>query len=56
MRSHRRIDKTLQGGQISASIAAIDRAQEGAAVSLLGAQVRGKASHDLADLGKLPST
>ena len=50
---HRRIDETFQGGQISASIAAVDRAQEGAAVSLLGPQVRGKSPHHLANLGKL---
>ena len=50
------VDKTLQGGKISAPVAAVDRAQKGAAVSLLGAQVRGKSPHDLADLGKLLGT
>ncbi len=51
--SHRRVDEMLQGGQISAPIAAVHRPQEGATVSSLGTQVRRKAPHDLADFGKL---
>jgi hypothetical protein len=53
MRSHGGVDEALQGGQISTSIAAVDRAQESAAVSLFGTQVRRESPHDLAHLGKL---
>src|SRR4051812_31107023 len=55
MRSHRCVDETFQGGKIGAAIAAIDRPQEGAAISLLSAQVRREAPHHLPDLGQLLS-
>ena len=47
------VDETLQSGQVGAPVAAVDRAQEGAAVSLLGAQVGRQPPDHLADLGEL---
>jgi hypothetical protein len=53
VRSHRRVDETLQRGEIGTAIAAIDRSQEGAAISLLSAQVRREVPNHLPHFGQL---